>query len=103
MFRPGTFTPMEGGALTYSAEAYEAMHTERLRGFGITHINVTAGTGTAEAYRDFARTYANHPLAAEAVRQVRAWIAAPAFEFAPGGGNDQGVGDFHVQQLGNEP
>ncbi|WP_225767189.1 hypothetical protein [Inquilinus sp. Marseille-Q2685] len=28
--------------------------------------------GTAEAYRDFARTYANHPLAAEANRQIRA-------------------------------
>lgn len=28
--------------------------------------------GTAEAYRDFARTYANHPLAAEANRQIGA-------------------------------
>ncbi|MFE0756740.1 hypothetical protein ACFW16_22435 [Inquilinus sp. NPDC058860] len=28
--------------------------------------------GTAEAYRDFARAYANHPLAAEAKRQIRA-------------------------------
>lgn len=28
--------------------------------------------GTAEAYRDFARTHAGHPLAAEANRQARA-------------------------------
>jgi hypothetical protein len=31
-------------------------------------FDAARGTGTAEAWRDFARTYASHPLAAEATR-----------------------------------